>query len=203
MITKEVRQNSNEHKSLVVWFTGLPCSGKSTLAEDLEKKLFKDGVKTYILDGDNVRKGLNSNLGFSPEDREENIRRLGEVSKLFVDAGVVAITAFISPYRKDRDLARTLVGKDEFIEVFVKCPVEVCEQRDVKGMYKKAKEGVIKEFTGVSAPYEEPINPEIVVETDKMSIEECVDKIYFYLLSALYPVNAIYMQRWVRLLQSL
>jgi len=203
MIMKEDRQNQNEHKSLVVWFTGLPCSGKSTLAEVLEKKLFKNKVKTYILDGDNVRKGLNKNLGFSPEDREENIRRLGEVSKLFVDAGVVAITAFISPYRKDRDLARTLVGKDEFIEVFVKCPVEVCEQRDVKGMYKKAKEGLIKEFTGISAPYEEPINPEIVVETDKMSIEECVDKIHSYLLVALYPAHAIYMQRWIKLLQSL
>ena len=181
-ITKKDRQSLNGHRSLILWFTGLSGSGKSTIAHKLEEKLFNLGVRTYVLDGDNIRTGLNKDLGFSPEDREENIRRIGEVAKLFVDAGVVVLTAFISPYRKDRRFVRNLVDKDEFIEIYVKCPIEVCERRDVKGLYEKARRGIIKQFTGIDDPYEEPENPEIVVETDKMSVDECVDKILNYLM---------------------
>ena len=173
-ITKLDRQRLNHHGSVILWFTGLSGSGKSTLAYQLEENLFKKGVRTYVLDGDNIRTGLNKDLGFSAEDREENIRRIAEVAKLFVDAGVVVLTAFISPYRKDRAIARSLVGADEFVEIYVKCPLEICEQRDAKGLYEKARSGIIKQFTGIDDPYEEPENPEIVIETDKMSVEECV-----------------------------
>lgn len=180
-VTKAERRKLNNHKSCVVWFTGLPSSGKSTIASEVEHQLLNRGMRTYLLDGDNVRHGLNSNLGFSPQDREENIRRIGEVAKLFVDAGMVTFAAFISPYRKDRDRARKLLEDGEFIEVYVKCPVDVCEQRDTKGLYQKAKKGEIKEFTGVSAPYEEPVDPEIVLETDRLAVKESVKKIIDYL----------------------
>ena len=181
IITKKHRRKLNDHSSVVLWFTGLSGSGKSTIAHVLEERMYQKNVRTYVLDGDNVRKGLNKNLGFSQEDREENIRRIGEVTKLFMDCGIIMMAAFISPYRKDRDAVRNMVDKDEFIEVYVKCPVEVCEKRDVKGLYKKAREGVIPNFTGISAPYEEPKNPEIVIETDKISLEESVDFVMDYL----------------------
>lgn len=181
-ITKHERQSANKHRSLVIWFTGLSGSGKSTLAGKIEELFFREGIKTYILDGDNVRTGLNKNLGFSPEDRKENIRRIGEAGKLFVDAGVVVLTAFISPYRSDRNIVRNLLKKNEFIEVYVKCSVEVCEQRDVKGLYKKARAGEIKDFTGINAPYEEPENPEITVETNLANESECVKKIYQHVI---------------------
>ncbi len=180
-VKREDRERLLGQKGVVIWFTGLSGSGKSTLAYAVEEKLHKMGYLTYVLDGDNIRHGLNSDLGFSPEDREENIRRVGEVAKLFADAGVIVMTAFISPYRKDRRRARRLMDEGRFIEVYCKCGLEVCEKRDPKGLYKKAKAGEIDQFTGVSAPYEEPERPEIVVETDKQSIEECVEKIIQYL----------------------
>lgn len=180
-ITKSDRQRLNRHGSVILWFTGLSGSGKSTLAYQLEEDLFKKGVRTYVLDGDNIRTGLNKNLGFSAEDREENIRRIAEVAKLFIDAGIVVLTAFISPYRKDRAIARTLVGADEFVEIYVKCPLEICRQRDTKGLYKKASLGILKQFTGIDAPYEEPEHPDIVIETDTMSIERSVKRIIEFL----------------------
>ncbi|MDZ7861125.1 MAG: adenylyl-sulfate kinase [Candidatus Krumholzibacteriota bacterium] len=180
-IDKEDREQKNGHKGFVLWLTGLSGCGKSTIATALQKKLFETGHLVYILDGDNVRHGLNGDLGFSPEDRGENIRRIGEVAHLFAEAGTIAITSFISPYREGRDRARKLNADGDFIETYVKAPVSVCEERDPKGLYKKAREGIIKEFTGISAPYEEPENPEIVVETDKMSVENCADAIIKYL----------------------
>jgi len=180
-LTKEDRQKLKGHKSAILWFTGLSGSGKSTIAHTLEETLFQRKVHTYVLDGDNIRKGLNKDLGFSPEDRRENIRRLGEVAKLFVDAGLIVIVAAISPYRSDRAFVRNLVEPGEFIEIYVKCPLEICEARDPKGLYKKARQGIIKNFTGIDAPYEEPENPEIVVESDKESVEEAVSKIIRYL----------------------
>jgi adenylylsulfate kinase len=180
-ITREDRQQLNGHRGCTVWLTGLSGSGKSTIAVDLEKRLLERGVRTYILDGDNIRHGLNKNLGFSPEDRTENIRRIGEVAKLFGDAGLVALTAFISPYRADRDQVRAIMQPGDFIEVFVDCPVEVCEQRDVKGLYKKARAGEIKEFTGISAPYEAPAKPELVIETSGQSVEKSALQILAYL----------------------
>ena len=182
-ITKEDRRRLNGHGSLILWFTGLPSSGKSTLANEIEKELIQRNHRTYILDGDNVRMGLCKDLGFSTEDREENIRRIGEVSKLFMDAGVLVLSAFVSPYRADRDAIRELVEEGEFVEVFVDCSVEQCEQRDVKGLYRKAREGVIKGFTGIDDPYEEPSSPEIVVDTEKHSIEECKQQILDYLVA--------------------
>ena len=169
------------HRGCTVWLTGLSGSGKSTIAVEVEKRLLERGVRTYILDGDNIRHGLNQNLGFSPEDRTENIRRIGEVAKLFSDAGLVALTAFISPYRADRDQVRAIMQPGDFIEVFVDCPVEVCEQRDVKGLYKKARAGEIKEFTGISAPYEAPSKPEMVLETSGQSVEKSALQILAYL----------------------
>ncbi len=180
-VSKQDRHRLNQHKSCVLWFTGLSGSGKSTLSTEVEKELYQRGIRTYVLDGDNIRHGLNKDLGFSKEDRKENIRRIGEVAKLFVDAGIVTLTAFISPYIEDRATVRALFEKDEFIEVYVKCSIEECERRDPKGLYKKARLGEIKEFTGISAPYEEPVNPEIVVETDRESIETSVQKIVNYL----------------------
>jgi len=175
-VTKQDRERLNGHGALVLWLTGLPSSGKSTVAHAVERALFERGCRTYVLDGDNVRHGLNKNLGFSPEDREENIRRIGEVANLFVQAGLIAIPAFISPYRADRDKARALIG-DDFCEVYVKCDVAVCEQRDPKGLYKKARAGEIAGFTGISAPYEEPLNPDLVVDTGRETIEESTDKV--------------------------
>jgi len=180
-ITKEDRRSLNKHGSLVLWFTGLPSSGKSTIANELEKKLIAMGIRTYILDGDNVRMGLCKDLGFSEADRGENIRRIGEVSKLFVDSGAIVLSAFVSPYIVDRDAVRGLVEDGEFVEVFVDAPLAVCEERDVKGLYKKAREGIIKGFTGIDDPYEAPLNPEITIDTSKLSLEEGVDFILDYL----------------------
>jgi adenylylsulfate kinase len=180
-VTKTDRETITGHKACTIWMTGLPASGKSTLAVALEKELWDRGVHAYVLDGDNIRHGLNKDLGFSPEDRNENIRRIGEVAKLFTAAGVINVTAFISPYRADRDQARTIMSDGEFIEVFVDCPVEVCEQRDPKGHYKKARAGEIPEFTGISAPYEPPLNPEIVVHTDREAEAQSVATVLSYL----------------------
>jgi len=185
-ITRGDREGLNNHRGFTIWFTGLPSSGKSTLAVAVEQALFQKGCRSFILDGDNVRHGLNKNLGFSPEDRVENIRRLGEVAKLFRDAGLVNMTAFISPYRQDRLQARQLGKGDDFFEVFVDCPPEVCEQRDPKGMYSKARQGLIKDFTGVSAPYEAPESPEIHLRTDRMSVDECVQTIIRYFVERRY-----------------
>lgn len=168
-ITKEDRERMNNQRGVCLWFTGLSGSGKSTIANEAQNLLFERGHLTYVLDGDNVRHGLNKDLGFSPEDRTENIRRIGEVSKLFVDAGVIVMTAFISPYHEDRDRARQLMPDGEFIEVYVECSLEVCEDRDVKGLYKKARAGQITDFTGISAPYEAPDNPELVVNTARQT----------------------------------
>lgn len=172
--TRKERERLHGHKGAVVWFTGLSASGKSTVAHSVEKELYKRGCSTYVLDGDNVRHGLCSNLGFSPEDRTENIRRIGEMVKLFVETGIIVLTAFISPFRKDRENVRKLFEDNEFIEVYMDCPQEVSEARDKKGFYKKAKEGLIKEFTGVSSPYEPPENPEIVIQSHKKSVNEAV-----------------------------
>ncbi|NOZ57303.1 MAG: adenylyl-sulfate kinase [Calditrichaeota bacterium] len=180
-ITREDREQLLNQKGCVLWFTGLPSSGKSTLANEVAHLLHQRGQLTYVLDGDNIRHGLNKDLGFSPEDREENIRRIGEVAKLFADAGVIALTAFVSPYRKDRDRARSLLEEGRFIEVYVNCPVQVCESRDPKGLYKKAKAGEIPEFTGISAPYEPPEKPEIEVRTDEMSVSEAAEMVIRYL----------------------
>jgi adenylylsulfate kinase len=176
-ITPEDRENQNGHKAVVLWFTGLSGAGKSTLAHAVENALFAKGCRTFVLDGDNIRHGMNKNLGFSPEDRKENIRRIGEVAKLFNDAGVIALTAFISPYREDRDAAREIAGDGKFFEVYVKCALDVCEARDPKGLYKKARAGEIPEFTGISAPYEEPDNAEIVVDTGEQSLEESAETV--------------------------
>jgi adenylylsulfate kinase len=187
-VTRERREIQNSHRAGVVWFTGLSGSGKSTLAHAIEEHLHQRGCRTYVFDGDNVRHGLCSDLGFSVEDRTENIRRIGEMTKLFTEAGVIALTAFISPLRADRDRVRKLLG-DDFIEVYVKCPIEVCESRDVKGMYAKARQGLIKEFTGISSPYEEPEHPELVVETSLSSLDESVAQVVDYLQSrGLLPV---------------
>jgi len=181
VVTQEDRAAITGHKACTIWMTGLPASGKSTLAVALEKALWERQVHAFVLDGDNIRHGLNKDLGFSPEDRNENIRRIGEVAKLFTSAGVVNVTAFISPYRKDRDQARALMKPGEFIEVFVDCTVEECERRDPKGHYKKARAGEMRDFTGVSAPYEAPTSPEIIVETHKASEAECLQTILTYL----------------------
>jgi len=173
-IKRSDREHRNGHKSAILWFTGLSGSGKSTLARRVEKALFARGCQSYVLDGDNIRFGLNRDLGFSPEDRTENIRRIGEVAKLMVDAGLITITAFISPYRSDRDANRELVSEGDFLEIFCRCELAECERRDPKGLYKKARAGEIKEFTGISAPYEEPLQPELVVDTDRHSPDECV-----------------------------
>lgn len=181
LISKGDRETLLGQKGVVLWFTGLPSSGKSTLAHCLEEKLHQAGRLTYVLDGDNIRHGLNKNLGFSPQDREENIRRIGHVAQLFADAGVIAMTAFISPYRSDRDKARALLPAGSFIEIYVRVSLEEAETRDVKGLYKKARLGEIKEFTGVSAPYEEPDQAEVVVDTDRLSVEESADLVIAYL----------------------
>jgi adenylylsulfate kinase len=176
-ITREARQLQNKHKSAIVWFTGLSGAGKSTLAHAVEDRLYKMGCKTFVLDGDNVRHGLCSDLSFSNKDREENIRRVGEAAKLFLESGVIVLTAFISPFRSDRERVRNLVLHGDFMEVYCKCSLEICESRDVKGMYKKAREGKIPEFTGISSPYEEPYNPELAVETGSLSIDESVSMV--------------------------
>ncbi len=182
-ITKADRWGSNKHKSTLIWITGLSASGKSSIAVELERRLFKRNIKTFVLDGDNVRHGLNRDLGFSPEHRKENLRRVGEVSKLLVEAGVITIAAFISPYASDRQAIKELFTSDnqEFIEVYLRCSLAVCESRDPKGLYKKARRGEIPDFTGISQPYETPASPDIILDTDSLGIEECVDKIITYL----------------------
>jgi adenylylsulfate kinase len=180
-VKREDREELLNQKGVVLWFTGLSACGKSTIANEVAYQLHQAGKLTYVLDGDNIRHGLNKNLGFSPEDREENIRRISEVANLFADAGAIAITAFISPYRKDRDFCRSLSGDGRFVEIFVKASIETCEARDPKGLYKKAKSGEIKEFTGISAPYEEPLKPEILLDSDTLSIEEEVKAVMDYL----------------------
>ena len=180
-INKEDRNKLTGNRSFVIWFTGLSGSGKSTLANFLEQKLHNNGILTYILDGDNIRTGLNKDLDFSDEGRKENIRRIGEVAKLMTDAGIIVLTAFISPFREDRETVRELMNNNHFIEIYVKCDLKVCEERDVKGLYSKARAGEIKDFTGIDSPYEEPENPEFVVDTTESSIEESVERIYKYL----------------------
>ena len=181
-ISREDREKSRGHRGAVLWFTGLSGAGKSTLASRLEERLYEEGYSTYILDGDNVRHGLNRDLGFSPEDRTENIRRVGEVARLFADAGVLVATAFISPYREDRDQVRSIMERElDFVEIFVSCPVEVCEERDPKGLYRKARAGEIRNFTGIDAPYEEPESPELVIPTDTLDPDESVDRILAWL----------------------
>lgn len=180
-VNQAAREELLKQKGVVIWFTGLSGSGKSTIANQVANALHQLGKLTYVLDGDNIRHGLNKNLGFSPEDREENIRRIGEVAKLFADAGVITTTAFISPYRKDRDKAREILEDGRFIEVFVDCPLEVCESRDPKGLYKKARAGEIKEFTGIDAPYEVPENAEIVINTNDLDLAASTQKVIDYL----------------------
>ena len=174
MVSRKQREAMNLHRGVTLWFTGLSAAGKSTLAVATEAALFAGGCRTYILDGDNIRHGLNKNLGFSPEDRSENIRRIGEVARLFTDCGIMTLTAFISPYRKDRDMVRALYQAGDFIEVFVDCPLSICEQRDPKGMYQKARAGQIRDFTGVDAPYEPPLSPEIHLDTGTHDVSACV-----------------------------
>lgn len=180
-ITKSNRHLLNGHKSCVLWFTGLSGSGKSTLANAVDQALFNQGAHSYVLDGDNIRHGLNKDLSFDVEDRKENIRRIGEVAKLFVDSGQIVSTAFISPFREDRNLVRSLFEPGEFIEIFVCCPINVCEDRDPKGLYKKARNGEIPDFTGISSPYEIPAQPEVTIDTDQLTIEDSVMKIIAYL----------------------
>lgn len=180
-ITKNDRRERNDHGSCVLWFTGLSGSGKSTIANAVSKELFRRGISEYILDGDNIRHGLNKDLGFSDHDRAENIRRIGEVARLFVDSGNVVTTAFISPFRSDRDQVRSLFEDGEFVEVFVNCPLEECERRDPKQLYAKARRGEIRDFTGIDSPYEAPVNPEIVLRSDLLSVEEAVEQVLVYL----------------------
>ena len=180
-IYREDRERLNDHRSVILWFTGLSGSGKSTLAHAVEDKLHGKGIRTYVLDGDNVRQGLCKDLGFSDTDRNENIRRIGEVSKLMLDAGVVVMTAFISPFRDDRQNVRELVKDGDFVEIYCKAPLSICEERDPKGLYKKARAGEIPEFTGISSPYEEPDNAELILDTGTHSIEQSVDEIISYL----------------------
>jgi adenylylsulfate kinase len=180
-ITKQERREQNNHHSFVLWFTGLSGSGKSTVANAVAKALFDKNIRNYVLDGDNVRFGLNKNLGFSAEDRTENIRRIGEVSKLFVDSGQVVLTAFISPFQEDRAQVREILEGNEFLEVYVECPLEECEKRDPKGLYKKARSGEIRDFTGIDSPYESPANPEVTINTSTQSVEECVQTVIEYL----------------------
>lgn len=181
-VTRQRRQELSHHRSIVLWFTGLSGAGKSTVAHAVEEQLYQLGYHTYVLDGDNVRHGLCGDLGFSNEDRVENIRRIGEVSKLFIEAGVIVLTAFISPFRADRDRVRKLLKTEDFVEIYCDCPISICEERDVKGLYRKARAGEIKEFTGISSPYEAPERPELVIDTGNQSIETCVGQVLDYLI---------------------
>jgi adenylylsulfate kinase len=183
-VTRQRRNKLNNHRSIVLWFTGLSGSGKSTLAHALEEKLFQKDCRTFVLDGDNVRHGLNSNLDFSEKGRTENIRRISEVSKLMLESGLIVMTAFISPFNKDRDEARQLISNDDFIEIYCKASLEACESRDVKGLYKKARAGEITNYTGIDSPYEVPENPELTIDTDNQSLEESVSTILSFLESS-------------------
>jgi len=180
-VTRERRNQLNKHKSAVIWFTGLSGSGKSTLAHSVEEELYKLSCRTFVLDGDNVRHGLSSNLTFSDDDRKENIRRIGEAAKLMMESGVITMTAFISPFREDRDLVRKLLSQDDFIEIYCKASLEACESRDVKGLYKRARAGEIKNYTGIDSPYEAPNNPELIIDTEHESLEESVSKVIEFL----------------------
>lgn len=188
-ISRADREKLLEQQPSLLWFTGLSGSGKSTLADRVEQELHAAGYKTYLLDGDNIRHGLNNNIDFTEEGRRENIRRIGEVSKLFLDAGIIVLTAFISPFREDRDRVRALVNPGEFIEIHVDCPLEVCESRDVKGLYAKARKGEIPNFTGISSPFEAPLQPEITVHTDREDMETCVNKILDYTYKRIKPLK--------------
>lgn len=181
-VTRSRRERQAGHRGVALWFTGLSGSGKSTLAHTVEERLFQHGCRTYVFDGDNVRHGLCRDLGFSHEDRSENLRRIGEMTRLFLDAGVIALTAFISPFKRNREFVRDLIGKDDFIEVYCRCPVEICEQRDKKDLYRRARTGEIKEFTGISSPYEAPETPDLELDTSKLSLEECTNRVMTLLI---------------------
>ena len=180
-VTSQDRRKSNKHNSFLLWFTGLSGSGKSTIANGVEYELYKQGVQTYVLDGDNIRKGINKDLTFAPEDRTENIRRIAEISSLMIDAGLVVIAAFVSPYKKDRENIKSIVKDVNFVEIYINTSVEECERRDVKGLYKKARTGEIKNMTGVSAPYEAPETPDIEIKTEEESVEKAVKRILNYI----------------------
>jgi len=181
-VSRGERERIAGHRGCTLWLTGLSASGKSTIANLLDAVLAQRGARSFVLDGDNIRHGLNKDLGFSPADRTENIRRIGEVAKLFTEAGVIVITAFISPYRADRDQVRKIMKEGDFVEVFVRAPLAVCEQRDPKGLYKKARAGEVKEFTGISAPYEEPERPEVVIDSGGKSAEACAESLFAFLV---------------------
>lgn len=185
-ISRKDRELLHGHPAFAVWFTGISASGKSTIAHLVEKELYKKGCSTYVFDGDNVRHGLCSDLGFSEADRKENVRRIGEMIKLFVDAGIIVLTAFISPFRSDREKVRSLFDNGKFIEIYTRCPVDICSARDAKGIYEKARKGEIKNFTGISSPYEEPESPEIIIDTDKETPVEAVKKILNYIEDAFF-----------------
>ena len=180
-VNRELRNQQNRHKSIILWFTGLSGSGKSTIAHAVEEQLFKQGFRTFVLDGDNVRHGLSSNLGFSEEDRKENIRRVGETAKLMLEAGIITLTAFISPYRQDRERVKIMMPPGDFIEIYCEATLETCERRDVKGYYKKARAGIIKNYTGIDSPYEIPDNPELTLNTDNQTLEESVQAVLAFL----------------------
>jgi adenylylsulfate kinase len=182
-VTRLRREAQNGHKGVILWFTGLSGAGKSTLAHAVEELLHQQGCRTFVLDGDNVRHGLCSDLGFSPRDRSENIRRIGEMSKLFMEAGVIVMTAFISPFSADREQVRKMVANGNFFEIYCKSPIEVCEQRDVKGLYKKARAGIVKEFTGISSPYEAPVNPDLVINTGEDKLLDCAKNVIDLLIN--------------------
>jgi adenylylsulfate kinase len=184
-VSVEDRIKKNKHKPFLLWFTGLSGSGKSTVANEVERILFEQGINTYTLDGDNIRLGLNKDLSFTEQDRVENLRRIAEVSKLMIDAGLVTLAAFVSPFIKERENIRNIVGESNFIEVFVDCPIEICENRDVKGLYKKARNGEIKNFTGIDSPYEKPTNPDIIINTGTESLDESANKILNFLKNKL------------------
>ena len=180
-VNREKRCKSKNQPSFVIWFTGLSGSGKSTIASQVEQVLFHKGYQTYTLDGDNIRRGINKGLGFSREDRKENLRRIAEVARLFVDSGIITIAAFISPLKEDRDMVKSIVGIDDYFEIFVDTSIDECERRDVKGLYKKARAGEIKDFTGVNAPYEKPLNPDVTIKTENKTIDECVNEVVAHL----------------------
>ena len=182
-VTRQQRESLNKHRGAILWFTGLSGAGKSTVSVAVEAALHERGILTMVLDGDNIRHGLCSDLGFNEIDRQENIRRIGETAKLFMESGVVILTAFISPFRSDRQIARSLVADEDFSEVYIKCPLEVCEERDTKGLYAKARKGEINNFTGISSPYEEPENAQLTLNTDLLDVQECVDQVIQYCIS--------------------
>ncbi len=188
-VTKEQRSKLKKHNAFLLWFTGLSGSGKSTIANEVEKALHQKGIHTYTLDGDNVRKGLNTNLTFSPEDRTENIRRIAEVANLMIDAGLVVLAAFVSPYKKDREMIKKTVKDVNFVEIFIDTSLEECERRDTKGLYAKARKGLIKDFTGINAPYEAPENPEVLINTEEVTVEDAVIKIVEYIETILNQVQ--------------